>query len=144
MSVSQTHIGSTKQVVALPFHFWNIPDANGTLYTQVNTNGTLDEYTMPYAGSIIGVTGSLNAALTSGSLQFQSRINGSLAPAFDSSARLDLSAQTFAYTQGAQRNNLTFTAGQRVGLNFNKTGTVAPVTTDGQFLLVVLLEGVQY
>lgn len=144
MGASQTHIGSTKQVVTLPFHFWEIPNANGTLYSQVNTNGTLTDYAMPYAGSIIGVTGSLNAALTSGTLQFQPLINGSLAPQFDSAARLDLGRQSFAYTHEGRRANLTFNAGDRIGLNFNKTGTVAPTTTDGQFLLVVLLEGVQY
>lgn len=145
-NVSQTHIGSTKQVVTLPFHQWEIPDANGTLYAASNTNGTLLEYTMPTGGSVLGITGSLTEALSSGTLQFQPRIDGSLCPVLGdgSNALQDLSNTAFHFLQPGRKDNYTFAAGASIGVNLVKSGTVSPTTADGSYLLVVLLEGLDY
>lgn len=144
-NVSQTHIGSTKQVVTLPFHQWQIPNANGTLYANVNTNGTLVDYTMPSGGSILGITGSLTGALSTGTLQFQPRIDGSLCPVLGGgNAVQDLSNTSFHFMQDGRKDNFRFNAGANVGVNFNASDTISPTTLDGNYLLVVLLEGVEY
>lgn len=139
MAVAQTSIGSTKQVVALPFGATDIANANGTLKSvQTDTTG----YTMPFGGSVIGVSGSLTGTLTTGTMQFQAVVNGSLMPAFDNT--LYGSNGGVRQTIEGRRTNMTFQAGDTLELMWQKTGTIAPTTRDGAFLLIVLLEEVNY
>lgn len=138
--VAQTSLGSRKQVVYLPFYATDIGDAPGTLVGQATT----PEYILPNRGSIVGVTGTLNGTLTTGTLTLQPTINGSLCPAFtNSGALLHLNQNGASYMQGGRKANYTFAAGSRIGLIYGKSATVAPTTRDGNFLLVVLQEGVE-
>lgn len=121
----------------------NLGDTNGTLLS----HGTLgvQTYWMPRRGSIIGVSGSLNAALTTGTLTMQAYIDGSAVPAFGSSgALLHVSQQAGLETVDEQKDNYRFSAGQSLGLRYTSTDTITPLTTDGIFLLEVLLEDVQF
>lgn len=147
--VSQTHIGSTKQVVMLPFFAGNVQDASFTLNAYppgTNWVNTL-EYTMPYKGSIIGFSGALNAPLTDGTLQAFATINGSATTTW-SGADLTIETPQYRYlTQQGRKSGYTFEAGSRIGMGLHKDitgGTVAPTTADGVFTLIVLLEGVGY
>lgn len=143
-NVSQTHIGSTKAYISLPFVEENIQNtAAGTLNA---ANGTAEDYYMSRAGSIIGFSGALNAALTTGTLGFQPMIDGSLCPDFGSGMYLDLSNQRNYITQDARKANYTFTAGQRLAVKRNKVGSdaISATTIDGAFILEVLLEDVEY
>lgn len=140
--VTQTNLGSTYNILALPFSATNIGDADGTLNSvQADT----DVYTMPAAGSVIGFSAYGNAQLTTGTLDFHPTVNGSLMPAFDGdTAQLHSLQQNPYRMQEARKNLFTFTAGQRIGLNWEKTGTVDPTTTDASAVLIVLLEDVDY
>ena len=119
----------------------NLTATNGTLLS----HGTLgaQTYWMPRRGSIVGVSGSLNAALTAGTLTVQAYIDGSAVPAFSASAALlHLSQQAGFETVDSEKDNYRFTAGQSIGLRYTSSDSVAPLTTDGIFLLEVLLEDV--
>lgn len=142
MSVVQSQGGVTHNLLPLHFSRTDVPDANGTLN---GVQATTNEYVMPRGGSILGVSASPNGTLVTGTLQFQALINGSLCPAFTDSSALLHTNQTYPYWMGdARRANLTFTAGQRIGLNFNASDTIAPTTRDVNVLLYVLLEDVRY
>lgn len=147
MSVSQTHIGSTKQVVMLPFIAADITDASFTL--NAVPPGTqwveMKEYTMPYGGSILGFTANMNEALTGGTLQMTPTIDGTECATWTDKV-LTIETPQYVYkTQEGRKSGYTFTAGQRLGLVAHKGGgTVAPTTADGAFTLIVLLENVQY
>ena len=137
------YAGSRKQVVHHTFVGPNLSNTNGTLLS----HGTLgvQTYWMPRRGSIIGVSGSLNAALTTGTLTIQAYIDGSAVPAFSSSGGLlHLSQQAGFETVDSQKDNYRFNAGQSLGLRYTSSDTIAPLTTDGIFLLEVLLEDVDY
>ena len=143
-NISQTHIGSSKTYHALPYIEENIPNtAAGTLNTAA---GTAEDYYMSRAGSIIGFSGALNAALTTGTLSFQPMIDGSLCPDFGSDMYIHPNQQRNYITQDARKDNYTFTAGQRIAVKWNKVGSdaIAGTTTDGAFQLEILLEDVLY
>ena len=149
MSVSQTHIGSTKQVVALPFAAHDITDASFTLnaYPPGTNAVAMPDYTMPYSGSILGWSGALTEALTDGTLQGTPTINGVACTTLTNRV-LTIETPQYQYcVHEGRKSGYTFVAGNRVGLVMNKDlagGTVAPTTADGAFTLIVLLEGVQY
>ncbi len=137
------YAGSRKQVAHFMFVGPNLSATNGTLLS----HGTLgaQTYWMPRRGSIIGVSGSLNAALTAGTLTVQAYIDGSAVPAFSAStALLHLSQQAGFTTVDKQKDSHTFIAGQSIGLRYISSDSVAPLTTDGIFLVEVLLEDVDY
>lgn len=138
---SQTHIGSSKFASALMFRATDIPNANGTLAT---AQGTVIRYTAPFAGSIIGFSGTLSAHLTTGTLIFQPSINGSLCPVFPDAASLRTNQTKSAFSQEARKSYYRFAAGDAIGVNFNASDTINPATTDTACLLVVLFEGVNF
>ena len=138
---SQTHIGSSKFPAVLDFRKSDIPNANGTMVT---SQGTVIRYTAPYAGSIIGFSGTLSAHLTTGTLIFQPTIGGSLCPALPDAASLRTNQSKSYYAQEARKANYQFNAGDTLGVNFNASGTIDPVTASASCLLVVLFEGVTY
>lgn len=138
--VVQDNVASNKQVIYLPFFATDIGDADGTLYGQATT----PEYVMPFRGSVVGFSGTLNGTLTTGTLQINPMINGSPAGAFTPAAALMHVNQTGVYyTHGGRKSGYEFQAGARIGATYQKTGTIAPETRDGNFLLIVLQEGVQ-
>lgn len=139
--MSQSPVGTKKQIVLLPFAATDITDANGTL---ISNQATTNDYVMPFPGSILGMTSNLNGTLVTGTLNFQAVINGSLSPAFPDAASVRANQQRGSYTQEAYRSNFIFSAGQRLGLMYQKAGTIAPETRDGNFMLVVLLDKIEY
>jgi hypothetical protein len=143
-NISQTHIGSSKAYHSLPFVEENFTNtAAGTLNA---ANGTAEDYYMSRGGSIIGFSGALNAALTTGTLSFQPMIDGSLCPVFGSDSYIHSGQQRGYVTQDARKDNYTFTAGQRLAVKWVKVGSdaISATTVDGAFQLEVLLEDVLY
>lgn len=145
MARAQTHIGSSKQVAAIPFVGLNIANASGTLTTTFlgTINANMNEYVAPYAGSVIGVSGRLNAALTTGTLQMFATVNGSASSLF-SNGPIHVTAQGNSQTIEAERSGYTFAAGDRLGMGYYASDTINPTTNDGSFLLIVLFEGINY
>lgn len=135
------YAGSRKQVIQLPFFGPNLGNTNGTLLTD-GTLGT-QTYWMSRRGSIIGLSGSLNAALSTGTITPQVTIDGSLCPAF-SSAALHVNQQAAYQTQKRDQDNYLFTAGQAIGLRYTSSDTVTPLTTDSIWLVDVLLDDLEY
>lgn len=139
-NVVQSNVASSKQVAYLPFYATDIGDTNGTLFGQAST----PTYIAPSKGSVLGFSGTLNGTLSTGSLQFSAMINGSISPAFDDATALMHVNQTgVKYLQSGRKANFTFAAGAGLGMTWQKSGTIAPTTRDGNFLLVVLYEEVQ-
>ena len=138
---AQTAIGSTKIPLALAFGTISVGNAAGTLYT--NTSSVAG-YTMPQAGSVIGVSESLSGTLTTGTLQFYPTANG--VPMANSFANGTINIGTSSYYERdqAQQGGFSFNQGDVVGVGFNKTGTVAPTTRDLNVLLFVLLDQYDY
>lgn len=148
MSVSQTHIGSTKNVNLLAFGTVNLGNASGTLQVAGATTGNATtEWIAPYAGSVLGFSGRLNAALTTGTLAMYATKNGTALTAFSgqTTSAHHVTAQTARHTQEGRKSGYTFVAGDRLGMGFTASDTIAPTgTVDGAWLLIVLFEGVQY
>lgn len=139
----QGYLGSRKQVVQYAFFGPNLGNTNGTLFTD-GTLGT-QTYWMSRPGSIIGFSGSLNAALSTGTITAQVYIDGSAVPAFSNSAAvLHVNQQAGYITHHANKDNHIFVAGQSLGLRYKSSDTVTPLTTDGIFLVDVLLEDIDY
>lgn len=141
MPVQIPGMGVDKHVVSLPYAKTDIANADGTL---VAVQATSNDHVMPATGSIVGFSASPNGTLTTGTLQFQPRIDGSLCPMFPSSASLHTNQGTSYYMQEARKANYTFSAGAKVGVNYDASDTIEPETMDGAFLLFVLLENVRY
>jgi hypothetical protein len=149
MGVAQSPLGSTKQVMRLGFAVGGGLAANATLGTvpiSASQGGTLgvNEYTMPWDGSIIAVAGRLGAAITAGTLTLQPRIDGSLANLSDVNHVNSSDIRAFYKTQEARTHQARFSAGQHIGLSFTTTSDWAPGTVGVEFDVYVLLDGVQY
>ncbi len=140
-NVASSALGSQKVIQLLPFQKTDVTDADGTL---VPVLSTALGYVAPYGGSVLGFSGTLSGALTTGSLVFAPTINGSLCPSFPDAASLRTNQQKGYYTSDGRKANLTFNAGDTIGVNWLKTGTINPTTTDVNALLVVLFEQVLY
>ena len=133
--------GATQVVVPLHFGKANVADADGTLTA---VDGSSLEYVMPVAGSIIGITGRSNATFTTGTMTFQATIDGSLCPAFPDAACLRTNQQTGKYTQPQGKANYVFAAGARIGVMWDKAGTIDPTTNDVSVLLFVTQDSLRY
>lgn len=127
-------IAVDKYVVPLVFQATNIADAAGTAKA---VEPSSNEYVMPYGGSVVAITAALNAALSTGTLTFRPTINGSAVTAFNATA-LSSSKQRTADTQLSDKT--VFAAGDRLGIDWTKTGTVSPTTLDATITLWVLVE----
>lgn len=138
---AQTPIGSTKIPLALPFGTLAVGNAAGTLYTTISS---LVEYTMPQAGSVVGFSANLTGTLTTGTLSFTPTKNGSPMTNTFANGTINISTLSTFERDQAQQGGFSFSAGDTVGLTFQKTGTVAPTTRDMNALLIVLLDGYDY
>lgn len=131
----QERISVTDYLVPLVFQATNIPDAAGTANA---VEPTTPSYVMPFAGSIVAISAGLNGALSTGTVTFRPTINGT--------ANTSL---TTAVANGTQRSRATkpadavnFTAGQYLGVDWTKSGTVSPTTADATIVLWVLVNEV--
>lgn len=131
----QEKISISDYLVPLVFQATNIPDAAGTANA---VEPTTPSYVMPFAGSIVGISAGLNAGLSTGTVTFRPTINGT--------ANTTL---TTAVTNGTQRNRATkpadvvpFSAGQYLGVDWTKSGTVSPTTADATIVLWVLVNDI--
>lgn len=133
----QEPIAITNNVIALVFQTTDIPDAAGTAKS---LQATTDDYIMPFAGSVIGIGVVLNGALSTGTVTFNPAINGTGNTTLGT-AVLNGTQRNYASIQSRRIN---FTAGQRVGVVWTKSGTVSPTTTDASIVLFVVLEGMDF
>lgn len=134
-NILQEVIAITDYVVPLHFGAVNIADAAGT--AAAYPTGTTD-YIMPWSGSVIGISVASNEDYTGGVLTFNPTINGAentgLAAVLEDTVQRD--------TGLVNANVIPFAAGQRLGVEWAKSGTVAPTTTDVTIVLWVLVQGV--
>lgn len=136
--MAQGYLGSRKNVVHKDFIGTNLTNTNGTLLASADNQ----TYWIPRRASIIGFSGSLNAALTTGTLTFQATIDGSLSPAFTAILHTN---QTAAYqVLDANKDNFVLRAGQSLGVRYTSSDTVNATTLDGMFIVELLLEDVDY
>lgn len=138
---AQTPIGSTKIPLALVFGTVAIGNAAGTLYTNVTS---VTDYRMPQSGSVIGYSSNLTGTLTTGTLTFYPTLNGAAMTNSFSNGTVNIGTFGNFERDQAQQGGFSFSAGDVVGLGFNKVGTVAPTTRDANALLLVLLDGYDY
>ena len=87
---------------------------------------------MPYAGSIIGVSGVLNTHITAGTLRVCVAKNGSTVFSAVNAAT------TVVAVHGTQNKDVdTFAAGDRLGIRLITSADLAPTTAEGVFALFV-------
>lgn len=131
----QENIAVTDYVVALPFYATNVPDSPGNMLA---VEPASNEYVMPYAGSIVAMSIRHNADLSGGTITWRPTINGI--------ANTVMTVLTDDTNQQARKSidsrRVVFAAGARLGIDWTKSGTVAPTTTDVVGTLWVLVEGV--
>lgn len=144
---NQLPVGSTYSVQKYLFSATDVGNASGTLVAV--QSGAVD-YTVPYAGSVIGVTlrgsGTVGGTLTTGTLVPLVMINGVAASPFPVSNVAVMPSQRGGYyTQDAQQAGYRFAAGSSLGLVYSKTGTVEPTSAlDLTAEVWILHESIQY
>lgn len=142
MAKTQQLIGVTNNVVQYVFQLANFSDTNGTLTTTLTD---VQNYWIGRKGSIIGVSGSLNAALTTGTLTLTPYIDGSVgtpvSKAFHTNQRAFVEHYDAFSVPGRRWNDAT---GHSLGLRYTSSDTVNPTTIDGVVIVEVLLEDVRY
>lgn len=116
----------------LVFNQTNLIDANGDMESWEATNILTPP--APLAGFVVGIFIYTNADLSAGVITFAPSINGT--PDLDLTAVLDDTHQE-AFTL-IPPGKVPFAAGDNLGINYTKTGTVTPATTDvvGKLLVV--------
>ncbi len=134
----QESIAIKNNVLSLPFQAANVPDAAGSMIT-LNADNT--EYPpMTHAGSIIGLSVRHNADLSGGVITWTPTVNGT--PVTGISVVTDDTHQQ-AYIS-IRSEAVRFAAGDRLGIAWTKTGTVAPTTTDVVAQLIVLSQDMEF
>lgn len=115
----------------------NLADANGDMET-IEPSNTQDAPAL-FPGFVVGISIATNADLTGGTITFAPSVNGSADT--DLTCVLDDTHQE-AYTM-IPPGAVPFVAGDNIGINYTKSGTVAPTTTDvvGKLLVVYALGG---
>lgn len=140
MAAAQTQLGSKLNVQQLTFVGSDLADASATL---TSVNADVNEYVMPYRGSIIGVSMSLNGTLTTGTLTPFATVDGTETDLFENAGTHQFEQYPYQQ-QESRKTGYTFLAGQRIGFGVQATGTIAPETRDVVLQAVVLLEDVEY
>lgn len=129
-------ISITQPLIALVFQATNVPDSAGNAKT---VEPSSNEYVMPWAGSIVGMSVRHNADLTGGVITWR--------PTIDGTANTVMTSTTDDTNQGdydkTNTGKVPFAAGARLGVDWTKTGTVAPTTTDATIVLFVELDEVR-
>lgn len=120
-------------LLALLFNQTNVLDAAGDAEAWEASNTQTPP--MLWAGSVVGLSVYHNADLTGGVITWT--------PSINAVADTDLAVVTDDTNQQAYGDiapgKIPFVAGDRVGVSYTKTGTVAPTTTDVVILLIVLV-----
>lgn len=142
MGITQQRLGVTHNVIPLIFQLSNFSNTNGTLTT---SNSDVPNYWIGRKGSIIGVSGSLSAALSGGTLTLTPYIDGSVGEVVSKAFHVNQQAFVEHYDArsavGRQWNNDN---GHSLGLRYTSSDTVTPTTLDGVVIVEVLLEDVNY
>ena len=135
--MQQETIATKHNVVALPFAQVDVPDAAGVYDTLSGASGA---YVMPWDGFVVGMSVRHNADLSGGVITHRVLVNGTANTAYTLTTD-DTNQQAYrSLPEGA----IPFKKGDRLGLDFTKTGTVAPTTTDVDALLLVLLKDMEF
>jgi hypothetical protein len=116
----------------LVFNQTNLADANGDMESWEASNILGPPAAFP--GFVVGISVYTNADLTGGVITFAPSVAGT--PDTDLAVVLDDTHQQ-AYAM-IPPTLVPFAAGDKLGINYTKTGTVAPATTDvvGKLLVV--------
>lgn len=126
-------IATAYHLVPLVFQASNVPDSTGNAKA---VEPASNEYLMPWRGSIVGLSVRHNADLTGGAITWRPTIGGT--------ANTTLTVLTDDTHQGAygavEADRIPFAAGALLGVDWTKSGTVAPTTTDVTITLWVLVE----
>lgn len=104
----------------------NVAASQSDVALLVAGSGTVSEVTMPFAGSVTGISIASNEARTADTLTVDATINGT---ASGLQATLDGDNTTYHYTTQAKDVD-TFSAGDRLGVDITTGGSWAPVTAD--------------
>lgn len=120
---------------ARAYHFWQqnvlASQSDVAIKASISTN---NEYTMELEGSIIGIAVASNAARSAGTLTVDVTINGS---ATGLQAVLDGTNTTYHYATQIPETD-TFSAGDRLGVDYTTDGSWAPTTADIVVTVTVL------
>lgn len=123
------------QIFKYTFQTVDMPDAAGTANVLGGAVGT--EYPMPLAGSIVGIAARGNAALGAGpTVTFRPTVNGSAVTTFGGTA---ISSTNRNQIKNKSRDIHKFAAGDRLGVDWVKSGTVSPTTIDYVIDVYVLM-----
>jgi hypothetical protein len=115
------------------FMYTDVADSQTNKVTDVLGMAGNTEFTLPYGGSVIGVSVSSNAALAGGTVTVDPTINGTKTGL---TAVLDNAHQYNSATQDV--NTDTFAAGNRLGLKVTTDANVDPNTID--LVITVIVE----
>lgn len=137
MSTVQEQISITAPAMAFNFQTTDIPDSTGNAIT---LQATSNEYVMPWKGHVVGISVALNGALSTGTVTFRPTINGTAKTAL--STAVSSTAQTNYATK--PQNTVPFAAGVKLGVDWTKSGTVSPTTTDAVITLFVVFKEAFY
>lgn len=137
--MQQEAIAIKHNVVALPFAQVDVPDA---AFVYDTLGGASGEYVMPWDGFVIGVSVRHNADLTGGTITHRVLLNGSANTVY-TVVTDDINQQAYRSVP-ADSQGIPFKAGDRLGMDATKTGIVAPITTDVDAVVFIVLTGMEF
>lgn len=137
MAKEEIYIGHP--VVALKFALANFAANQDGTTVPADTNA--DAYALPWGGSIIGLSVSLNAAVSANTITFKPTVGGT--EDTDLSVQLD-TTNTQRYSARCDVGKIPFTANAAIGVVYDSHASFAPTTADGVVTLFVVFDEVEY
>ena len=135
--MQQEAIAIRHNVIALPFAQVDVPDAAGVYDTLSGASGS---YVMPWDGFVVGMSVRHSADLTGGVITHRVLVNGTANTSYTIGTEDTIQQAYRALSEG----QISFKAGDRLGMDFTKTGTVAPTTTDVDAMLFVICRNMEF
>lgn len=126
-------------VVALTYSHTNF--AANQDGTTVPASANADTYAFPWSGHIIGMGVNLNAAVTANTITFKPTVAGTESTLL--SVQLD-TTNTTRYSAKCDREAIPFAANAAIGVVYDSHASFTPTTADGNVVLFVVFDEVDY
>lgn len=131
----QNRAGTTSPIVPFVFQQANM-QASQTDTDTVVAGGVTATYAMPLAGSIVGYSIKLSAAVTAGSLEFDIEVGGATTATIETDA-----ASTTEFYGTYNYGDEPFSAGALIGVTYTSDASLAPITADANIVVFVMFDG---
>ena len=137
--MQKENIAVSHPVVALTFTGANFAASQDA--TAVPATANNNTYAFPWSGHVIGLSVDLNDDVTSGTITLKPTVGGT--ESTEIAVQLD-TENTAQYSGVCGREEIPFAANQQIGVVYDSSADLAPETADGNVVLFVVFDEVDY